>query len=214
MNNYGQLPVNLGYFPIKCEESLYFLYLPISLAGSAEVTMPRNLWRFAPLIEAIRKDLGERFIDEIVYVTAKHMYCAPGTTANRPGYHSDGFLTNDLNYVWYDSLPTVFNNSAFWVALDHEKSLEQFETQVQPENDVTYGCMQLLKLDQQVIHRVAEATVPMFRTFVKISVSEHEYNLSSNSHNYDLAYSWPMHERQAVRNSPHTSQRDSMPAMV
>ena len=209
---YGALPISLGPFPIECKEAMLCLYLPISLAGESAITMP-NPFRhyFLDLIWAVRKDIGElAFEANNIYITVKHTFVSPSIAANRPGWHSDGFMTDDLNYLWYDAVPTIFNDSDFEVDPDHEKSLDQFWAQADPECDRIYPCQHLLKLDQYVIHSVGEATAPGFRTFVKISVSKERYNLTGNSHNYELAYDWPMHDRTAVRNTPAVAQRDSI----
>lgn len=42
----------------------------------------------------------------------------PNCSFNRMGYHSDGFLTDDINYIWCDNNPTIFNISAFNLTLD------------------------------------------------------------------------------------------------
>ena len=209
---YGALPISLGHFPIECKEAMLCLYMPISLIGQRGINMP-NPFRayFMPLARAVREDIGEEaFIANNIYLTAKHTFVSPSLVANRPGWHSDGFLTNDLNYLWYDALPTIFNDSEFSVDPDHAKSLDQFGAQADPENDRQYDCQELLKLDQYVIHMVADALAPMFRTFVKISVSKDQYNLTGNSHNYDLDYNWPMHDRLEIRNTPAVAQRDAI----
>lgn len=46
------------------------------------------------------------------------------------------------------------------------------------------------------------------RSFFKISVSTHRYDLLGNSHNYLLDYSWPMLDRQTLRNQPSGGSRD------
>lgn len=209
---YGALPTSLGSFPIECKEAMFCLYMPISLAGSTAIVMPKQFQHyFYELVTAVRNDVGwSAFAEHNIYLTAKHTFVSPSLTANRPGWHSDGFLTDDLNYLWYDALPTIFNDSDFVVDPDHERSLDQFWAQADPERDIQYDCCELLKLDQFVIHSVADAMGPMFRTFVKISVSKDRYNLSGNTHNYDLDYDWPMHDRLEVRNTPAVAQRDAI----
>lgn len=46
------------------------------------------------------------------------------------------------------------------------------------------------------------------RQYVKISLSDHRYNLENNSHNYLFDYDWPMFGREATRNDPQQAQRD------
>jgi hypothetical protein len=209
--NYGKLPDVLGFYELHPKEVFYYLYLPISLAGSNDIVLPKQLECFLDIVKAIQKNEPKRFKDEYVYITAKRMFVGGGVTANRPGWHSDGFMTDDLNYVWYDCVPTIFNNSMFNISQDHSLSLKEFEAQALPENNKTYHPGQLLKLDQSVVHAVAEAKEQQMRTFVKISISPDKYNLSDNSHNYELNYSWKMFDRAAVRNNPASAQKDSAP---
>lgn len=206
---YGNLPAIVGATnTIHPTEVLYYLYLPISMVGDPLFYIPDRLKVFEPLIQMVQADEPERFIDDYVYITAKRMYVSPEITPNRMGWHADGFMSNDLNYVWYDSVPTIFNKSEFKISPDHVKSLVEFDTQALPANDVIYPPYFLLKLDQSVVHRVQEAKTLVMRTFVKISISEQRYNLKDNSHNHLLDYNWPLHDRQQMRNDPRAAGKD------
>lgn len=206
---YGQRPPMIGYFPIPQDEVFYTLYLPISLQGMSGFLLPEPLKKFEPLVEAVYKDEPFRFRDEFVYVTSKRMFCGPNLTANRPGWHSDGFMSDDLNYVWHDALPTLFNDGPFPdVPQDHLKSLEYFTQCIDESKNYSFANNHLMKLDQTCIHRVAEATEQMMRSFVKISVSKNRYNLKGNSINHGLAYEWVTYDRKAVRNDPTAAQLD------
>lgn len=210
-HGYGKLPAIVGECPLRAEEVMYYLYLPISLPGMNDWALPGRLKFLEPLLYLIQRDEPKRFKNEYVYLTVKRMFVGGGVTANRPGWHADGFLTDDLNYVWYDCLPTVFNESQFSITPDHVKSLVEFEEQALPANDVTFGNNLLLKLDSSCVHRVAESTEQLMRLFVKVSVSKDKYNLKDNSINRLLDYSWDTHDRATVRNNPSMAQRDSVP---
>jgi hypothetical protein len=211
---YGKAPDILGRIDVALPEVMYYLYLPISLRGQVGMYVPTPLRPLKPLIRAVQNNLGTTaWQDNYIYITVKKMFCSPSVTANRPGWHADGFGTDDLNYVWYDSLPTEFCTGPFKITEgDHVKSLQEFEDQAGNYLDfklVTYPCNTLLRLDSKVVHRVAMATEQIMRTFVKISVSKDQYNLKDNSINHDLSYSWQQHDRDAVRNNPSTAQADS-----
>jgi hypothetical protein len=209
---YGSLPVDLGKIELQPSEVFYYLYLPISMpSNGANWYLEPRLTFIKPILNTIYEDEPERFKNEFIYVTAKRMYVSPQVTANRPGWHSDGFMSDDLNYVWYDCLPTIFNDSKFIVTSDHIKSLEEFEAQALPENDRIYPDMHLLKLNDGVVHRVQLATRQMMRTFIKISISKNKYNLKDNSHNYNLEYYWKMYDRSEIRNDPATAGLDFKP---
>jgi hypothetical protein len=206
---YGDLPKDLGEIELYPLEVMYYLYLPVSLPGMPNWKTPRQLLFLDPLLEKVANDSPGRFQTEYVYATVKRMFVGGGVTANRPGWHADGFMTDDLNYVWYDCVPTVFNCSAFKITPDHHKSLEEFEAQALTANNVIYPDKRLLRLDQSVVHKVGDADKQVMRTFVKISISKSKYNLQDNSHNYELDYNWPMFNRAGVRNDPHRAQQDS-----
>lgn len=215
---YGKLPKDLGLCDLKAfEEVMYYLYLPLKLAGTERIpAIPHRLRPIAPLLLAIFNDLRKDFDanawkDNNIYITAKRMYCGQGTTPNRPGWHADGFGTEDLNYVWYDCVPTVFNTSEFKITEgDHVKSLLEFDAQALPENDVVFPVRHLLRLDPHVVHRVADVPAEqVMRTFIKISVSKDRYNLKDNSRNPDLPTGWTYYDRAKVRNDPASTQKDS-----
>jgi hypothetical protein len=200
---YGQLPVVIGNFAIDVKESMFYLYMPIKMAGNMDkIVLEKRLNIFKPLITAAIKDFKGDLINSYIYLTVKHLLVLPNYLGNRPGYHSDGFLTQDINYIWCDKNPTIFNNSVFDITLDDYLSLAEMEAQALKENEVKYPINSLLRLDQYNIHKVSEVENPMMRTFVKISISKDQYNLEGNSHNYNMDYEWDMKQRQESRNIP------------
>lgn len=207
---YGELPkVIAENIKLDVEEVAYCLYMPISVPGQGLLSVPPQFRPYTPLIARVFIDEPKRVINEYVYLTVKRMIVGPGVTPNRPGWHADGFGSDDLNYVWYDSVPTVFNDSKFVISDDHIKSLTEFDEQALPENDKTYPCFSLLKLTPSVVHRVQLAETEGMRTFVKISVSKNKYNLKGNSRNHAApGLSWTMYDRGLVRNDPHKAQLD------
>lgn len=199
----------MGVRPAECSEFMFYQYMPIKLAGAAGVqhSVEPRLKCFEELIGAACCDyVGFRGLDEFVrsyvYVTAKHGRNAPTCLLNRPGWHSDGFMTDDINYIWSDRTPTEFNMSAFRLTQDDEVSMEEMREQADHANNLTHDPMTLLRLDQYCIHRAAEPSNVELRTFLKISFSRDKYDLIGNSHNYLLEYDWPMRPRGLVRNIP------------
>ena len=140
------------------------------------------------------------YMDSYVYITAKNLnqHTVP---FNRPGYHSDGFLTDDVSYLWSSGQPTIFNASDYDLPLDDSLSLLAMESQSDPAKEITYPDNTLLRLNQYVIHKVGEFK-PGVRTFLKICFSKDVYDLRGNSHNYELEYDWSLRTRDSVRNMP------------
>lgn len=204
---YGELPSPIGQIEIDCEEMMFYQYLPIKLNGFILLQYEARLGVFRKLFQETVQDFIQKYgietyVDSNVYLTAKHQYQTPENSFNRMGYHADGFLTDDINYIWSDKSPTVFNKSNFNLTLDDVISMKEMEDQALKENEVTYPVNTLLRLNQFNIHKVSENQEEGMRTFVKISFSKDKYDLIGNSHNYELDYNWEMKPRKQVRNIP------------
>jgi hypothetical protein len=200
---YGMSPrvvaKNIPVDPLKDKvEMCFYQYLPIKMAGALEsFHIPENLaWikRFIPHLDFCPHT-------DYIYVSAKHLFVTPDNMGNRPGWHSDGFGSDDINYIWADKFPTQFCLQPFELTEDHSKSLEELEAQALPQNIHDYGENALLRIDRWNIHRPPVMGTG-FRTFLKFSISKNQYNLQGNSHNYLIDYDWKMVPRSAVRNHP------------
>lgn len=204
---YGSKAKDLGVIEIDCPEMLFYQYLPIKLIGQTELIVEERLKCFEPLIVAcccdFVADYGlSRYMDSFVYLTAKMLYQGKGYSFNRKGYHSDGFLTDDINYLWSNYSPTVFNFGKFDLSLDDDTSMAEMEKAAKKENEFTYPQGSILRLNQFVIHKVSDKDIEGMRTFAKVSFSRDKYDLKGNSKNYLLDYDWQMRERQSKRNIP------------
>lgn len=207
---YGELPTKLGDFKIDCEEMMFYQYLPIKMIGDVNPIYETRLKIFDKLVGAVCCDyIGEfgldNYINSYLFLTSKFMYQPPNSSFNRMGWHSDGFLTDDINYVWCDKYPTTFNSSKFNLTLNDLISMGEMDEQALFENDIIYEENQLLRLNQYNIHKVSEITEGGMRTFVKLSFSKDKYDLIGNSHNYELDYNWEMKERKIERNIPQSN---------
>lgn len=204
---YGERPKSLGQHIVKCNEMMFYQYMPIKFPSNTYPVVEARLSCFEKLLGTIVCDfIGEyglnAFVDSYVYLTAKHLFQSPGCPFNRPGYHSDGFMTKDINYIWSDRQPTVFNDSEFKLSMDDSLSMREMEDQALPENDFTFPENTLLRLNQFNIHKVAEVDTASLRTFLKISFSADKYDLIGNAHNYLIDYNWDMRPRREQRNIP------------
>lgn len=208
LNFVGTEAVSLGAFDLKPQEMMLYLYLPIKLIDSHILEIEPRLEVFKPLImESIRDfrdnqsfGLNAPYFETYIYITAKRLFVTPDNIGNRPGYHCDGFGTDDINYLWTDKHSTVFNRGHFSVRRDDLLALDDMEAQARPEDEYTLPEKSLIRIDSLCPHRTPLITESGLRTFVKISFSKHRYNLANNSHNYRLSYEWQMHERSEIRN--------------
>lgn len=214
--SYGEHPVPIDYFgrvERQFTEFMHYLYLPVRMKGGSylDVRLPERLEFVRPLVTAALADATQApwVEDPYVYVTARQGYATPDNPINRPGWHCDGFGTNDLNYVWWNRWPTRFwiGEPDVPITTDHQLSVEQFEYLAAryPEHIVDASRDEVLyRLTPHVIHTTP--VVPArggMRQFIKVSVSNHRYNLKGNSRNYLFDYDWPMFDRDVARNDPH-----------
>jgi len=206
---YGDLPRNLGLFEVPCHEMMFVQYLPIKLANQTCPTYDKQFDCFNQIIGAAVGNFIDTFGSDVwdesyVYLTAKHMYQVPNSSFNRHGYHSDGFMTSDINYIWSDKFPTIFNTTKFNLSLDDRISIGEMEEQAVKENEITYADKSLVRLNQYNIHKVGDNSTGGLRTFIKLSFSKDKYDLIGNAHNHLLDYNWEMKERSIERNIPQT----------
>lgn len=205
---YGQPPAPLAMYSVECKEMLFYQYLPIKMIGEFyKPVYEDRLSCFNELIGAICCDyIGvyglDSYMASYVYMTAKYLYNQTGCPFNRPGWHCDGFMTDDINYVWSDNNPTEFNCSDFALSQDDELSLSEMQEQANPYATFCYEKGTLIRLNQFNVHRVAEGASAGMRTFLKVSFSKDKYDLLGNSHNYLMDYNWEMKPRKESRNIP------------
>lgn len=206
MKKYNKPPHFVGNFPCDVSETFSYLYMPIKLRGEATVFYEARLNVFDKIIGAALCDfVGEygldRFIDSNVYITAKNLYQREGSGFNRAGWHTDGFGTDDISYIWSNKQPTIFNSGSFSLTDDDESSMVEMSEQAKEENNLSLPNNSLLRLDQFSVHKVGEVEAGM-RSFVKICVSKDKYNLVGNSKNQLLDYNWEYKQRKTNRNKP------------
>ena len=213
---YGQPPKVVDHIDLDTKEMCCWMYLPIKTPGLYDIYLPDNAKQFWPIVKAAIDEFceygdWEKAIDEYIYLTAKTLFTTPGNPGNRPGWHSDGFMTDDINYVWSDRNPTIFFEASdqynlYSFTADHNFSLTQMDDLCEGQKSrwKTYPNKTLLRLDETVLHKVDTDIEPGMRTFVKVSVSKDRYALEGNSINHVLEHEFgtDYQVRQKVRNDP------------
>lgn len=224
---YGDAPRCIGDFGyVDLPEVMYYLYLPVVMQPPG--VMRLDDIRLPPNVECCRNLIAQSIMTatmhfkqtfQYVYLSARKGWATPDNPLNRPGWHCDGFGTDDLNFVWWRGPGTRFLTGRFTgISDDHVMSLAQFE---RIANEI-YGRpasenASIVEYDKQahlwaitptVIHATPEIEEGCMRQYVKVSLSNHRYNLKDNSHNYLFDYDWPMHERATIRNDTDKAQRD------
>jgi hypothetical protein len=196
---------------VEAVEFCNWQYLPVKMADGLSVRLPDNLRHLTPLVKkAIQREGGA--FGKYAYLTAKRAWASPGYPLNRPGWHCDGFNTNDINYIWWHGRGTRFAVQN-WddISTDHNRSMEQFEEQFNPLQEHAYPERCLYRLTPFVVHNTPEILVGGMRSFVKVSISTERYNLLGNNHNHLFDYDWTMHDRSVVRNHPVYGGSDYIP---
>ena len=205
MAYYGNRPTHVGHWENPSDEMLFWLYCPIKLRGQRMTTMPDNLRQFNPLVLLVARNAQYRWADSYVYLTAKRLWVGPEGNGQRPGWHTDGFGTDDLNYLWSDRDPTLFYAPGYASTCsdDHNESLREFEALDMKDKDlIQYEEGSLLRLDSTVLHRTVLPATAGVRTFVKVTLSTVLYNLKGNSVNHKLDLPENTAERSEERNCP------------
>jgi hypothetical protein len=208
--DYGERPNDLGLIDLNPDEMMAWLYCPIKMAGLIREMVPDNLVQFMPILDAVHADtVNTIWKDSYVYLTAKTLWVTEDSPGNRPGWHSDGFMTEDVNYIWSDRNPTLF-----WIAekpqaftQDHTKAMaEMADVAERTGYQDCYADRHLLRLDERHIHRVGNNFTAGMRTFVKVSLSKHKYSHVGNSINHSLPqFPRPSVQRAVERNCPATT---------
>lgn len=208
---YGMPPEVVTNIQCDVDEMMFYLYMPIWMpdeGNRADMAdnIPQRLYKpfrmlFEEAIEHSFVHKGDRF--DYWYVTAKRLYVTPENMGNRPGWHSDGYGTSDVNYIWSDTVPTEFCSHRYeGLSSDHSEALRQMEEMSRGKSVFVREPNTLIRLDQYNIHR---APSPLhgfegIRTFFKLTGSNSRFNLKGNSHNYLMNYDWPMFDRGEERN--------------
>jgi hypothetical protein len=203
--NSNTLPEVISVHNVYDTEFLSYYFMPIKLAYTDNMVYEKRILQFSDLIldaaDDFYKTYGSReYIENYIYLTVKRLYQDGKCGFNRPGYHLDGFGTNDINYIWSDCQPTIFNTGSFHLSEDDNLSLVELEQQAKEENEITYPDNVLLKLDATVPHKVNSNIHTGVRTFFKLTFSKDRFNLIGNTHNYELDYNWEMKPRKNQRN--------------
>jgi hypothetical protein len=187
---------------LKASEMCFVQYMPISIPG-IDIVLPHNMRWVKPMTDFLF-GFGDRVEDYYVYLTAKYMWVDASNPGNRKGWHIDAFGSEDENYVWCDKNPTecIPAWDGFPFSEDHEDSMRQMD--IMAEHSLRYYIPTNAIVDmERTVHRVNENILPGMRTFVKVSVSKHKYNLEGNAQNPALLHAWKMYPREFGRNHPY-----------
>lgn len=211
-NYYGEKPELIAGYGINLPEYMSIVYLPVCMGDKKDIRLPENLECLRPMIYSAINH-GKYKLGQKIYVSAKRGFASPDNPLNRPGWHADGFGTNDYNFFWYDKYPTLVSTIRFQnIEPNDFVSIEQFTNQIKESgvDPIELPTYALYAISPYVVHHTPVIPPPGGeRQFVKITFSYEKYDLEGNAHNYLFDYSWEMTKRSTVRNNTATSEYDS-----
>lgn len=202
MNNLaGGSPSKIDTIHIEPLEYCNILYLPVYMRGQG-FRIPQRIEPYIPLIQRVPP------IFSYMYITIKHMYVDKGQYGNRPGWHVDGFLSDNREYVWCSREPTEYIDVPEYKEVScHRQSLINFNKLTKNQSILTLKPNSLYSLGK-TIHRTPLIKENGIRTFVKISCSSEKFNLLGNAVNELFEYDWTYYNREQIRNHPTLSNSD------
>lgn len=129
------------------------------------------------------------------YLSIKKGYVNPGQYQTKDEWHIDGFLRDDYNFIWCDSLPTLVTEGTFLISPDRYKSLGEYGEQVTNEESVMP--QYLYYLDRECVHKPAVNTSDevIIRTLFKLTITKRLFNSLGNAWNYKIPHIIPTGER-------------------
>ena len=192
-------------------ESLEFcniVYMCIKQAGSSEYSVPDNLKEIVDSvisdIYTLSPDLYDNDWTKYCYLTIKKMYVQPNSYGNREGFHIDGFLSDQENFIWSDceETPTEVSIGKFELSNSHETSLTEMMVQASYNFTEQLKPFNLYDMNHSIVHRPTKNlnNEAVLRTFIKVTYSKELFNCVGNAWNYKLPHIRPAVKRNQSRN--------------
>jgi hypothetical protein len=184
------------------------VYMCIKQAGSSEYSIPNNLKELVHSVISDIYTLSPELYDndwtKYCYLTIKKMYVQPNSYGNREGFHIDGFLSDQENFIWSDceATPTEVSIGKFELSNNHETSLAEMMVQASYNFTEQLKPFNLYDMNQNVVHRPTEnlTNEAVLRTFIKVTYSKELFNCVGNAWNYKLPHIKPTVKRNQSRN--------------
>lgn len=171
-------------------------FMCIKQEGSSEYSVPDNLQFLVQEILSGIYDLSEYLYNNDYryncYLSIKHEYVHGGSIGNRPGWHIDGFKSDQHNFIWYDCIPTEVCTGSFNLTNDHDISLDEMDYQAIDNDKFNHALPinTLYEMNQECVHRPTynKMDKAVLRTFIKITYSKEQFNCIGNAWNYKLPH--------------------------
>ncbi len=210
-------PVSLGIVATDVQEAFvrelppwcrHVLDMPIKFPGTG-VRVPNALASFVPALQQIldiEAQPNPAYDAYYAYLSIHQARIEPGERMRENPYHVDGFQgprwphKHPVNhsYLLADALPTVFYPRSF--PLDHldlglDDIYAEFARLIEgdPQTPTWRAAdFDLVLMDAYCVHRGDVATVPVTRTWLRVSWETRIFDRLGNAHNPLFRYDWPM----------------------
>lgn len=209
MNIISRIPNGVAAkYDVEDLEFCNIVYMCIKQAGCSEYHIPDNI---KSLVESVISDvytLSPKLYNDdwtrYCYVTIKKMYVQPEGFGNRDGWHIDGYLSDQDNFIWSDcrATPTEVAIGEFDIADNHEQSLNDMKHIASSRFHQQLNTNTLYEMHQECVHRpTANKTEnSVLHTFIKITYSKEMFNCIGNAWNYKIPHIRPTVKRGNIRN--------------
>ena len=206
----GSTPGRVAAFTNPVSEFMFYQDMLVHKApAGAQLSSrcrPRLPTRLKGLTGIIRQcwDYNENELDNsprtYTYLSVKRLPIGPGNSFSRPGWHIDGFLSEDVTFIYSDIFPTLYSTSDFSLTRDHAISMAEMAVQAKETDVVEMPANELVHIDLHCVHRVNVPPVAHTRTFLKVVLSHRPFNLEGNAVNPECLPPWSFVPRAVSRN--------------
>ncbi len=185
------------------------LHLPIKFPGT-ELRVPNEYQQFAEaLIKIINFEsaINRNYNEYHAYLTVDQRFVPAGATQRLPGAHVDGlprdrdnpFLQKiDHSYLITNNLSTLFYVHPFPLAhydLNKHNFFAAMRCLANPEHGKLTAPYEITLMNAYSVHSTIPATLPTYRTFIRLEFSVLEFDRKGNAINPFFNYNWTYKER-------------------
>jgi len=167
--------------------------------------LPLDLVQFLPTIQEIinlEHSINPHTDDYYCCITVDQGYVEPKNMQRNSGFHVDGYQGPRIrpkrkpithNYIVSDCLPTVFLAQSLAVSHIDDSQYNiclEFDRLAKPENYFQSKPYQITLMDAYTVHSSAIATQKRFRTFLRATFTQLQFDRLGNSVNPLVAPDW------------------------
>lgn len=213
-NNFNKinLPIIIGNLTQKeielytIKEDIRVLDTPVKFPHT-DYKLPKELAHLQTIIQKIidyENSINNDIDNYYCYLTIDRRLVTKNSHTRKEGIHVDGFQGSrleqlykaDHSYIIHSNTPTLFYNQSFKVHNNWDKSCHNyfkgFEEQKIIANQLSFENHTILFIDAYTLHEAAIATEDIYRTFLRLSFTQREFDRLGNAHNPMFNYQWNM----------------------